>query len=83
MIVHTATLRSIPPPSPANDRSGRFADFGEARRSGLLSDSTNVENEGYSISESRVGERLDSLFNGSTQRIIVTTFASTWTGSSR
>ena len=42
----------------------------------LLSDSTNVERQGYTPSENIVAESLDRQFKNCDQRIIVTTFAS-------
>jgi ribonuclease J len=54
----------------------RLGEFGKRGVLALLSDSTNVEKSGYSVSESTVGERFDELFDGCTERIIVTTFAS-------
>ena len=54
----------------------RLGELGKKGVLALLSDSTNVEKPGYSTSESTVGERFDELFDGCTQRIIVTTFAS-------
>ena len=42
----------------------------------LLSDSTNSERKGYTMSESTVGEVLDKLFINCTKRIVVATFAS-------
>jgi len=54
----------------------RFGEFGKNGVLALLSDSTNVEKQGYSTSESKVGERFEELFRGCSQRIIVTTFAS-------
>ena len=43
----------------------------------MMQDSTNVERPGYSMSESRVGKSLESVFNDSkNKRIIVATFAS-------
>jgi ribonuclease J len=42
----------------------------------LMSDSTNVEREGYTPSERTVRKKLDEVFAASTGRIIVTTFAS-------
>jgi ribonuclease J len=42
----------------------------------LMSDSTNVEREGYTPSERTVWKKLDEVFAASTGRIIVTTFAS-------
>ena len=41
-----------------------------------MSDSTNSEREGYSMSESSVGKVFDNIFTGCTKRIIVATFAS-------
>ncbi|MDR1590347.1 MAG: ribonuclease J [Oscillospiraceae bacterium] len=54
----------------------RFGEYGNKGVLALLSDSTNVEKQGYSTSERKVGERFDGLFRGCTQRILVTTFAS-------
>ncbi len=42
----------------------------------LMSDSTNAERKGYTMSESSVGEVLDKLFINCTKRIVVATFAS-------
>ncbi len=53
--------------------------FGELGRKGVLalvSDSTNVENPGYSLSESVVAQNFENQFKECSQRIIVTTFAS-------
>lgn len=55
---------------------GRFSEIGKAGVLALLSDSTNVERTGYSVSERKVGESFDNLFKGCDKRIIVTTFAS-------
>lgn len=56
------------------------AKFGELGKKGvlaLLSDSTNVERPGYTMSESTVGDTFDDLFRGAfDKRIIVATFAS-------
>ena len=54
----------------------RFGELGNRGVLALLSDSTNVERQGYSTSESKVGERIDELFRGCNKRIIVTTFSS-------
>jgi len=54
----------------------RFAELGKKGVLALLSDSTNVEKPGYSVSESRVGENLGGFFKDFDGRIIVTTFAS-------
>lgn len=42
----------------------------------LLSDSTNVEREGYTMSESIIGNSFDELFRESNSRILVASFAS-------
>ena len=54
----------------------RFGELGKRGVLALLSDSTNVEKQGHSTSESKIGERFEELFRDCTQRIIVTTFAS-------
>jgi len=54
----------------------RLGELGKRGVLALLSDSTNVEKPGYSVSERKVGERFDELFNDCDQRIIVTTFSS-------
>lgn len=55
---------------------GRIATFGEQGVLLLLADSTNVEKEGYTASETTVGDRLNKLFQNVEGRIILTTFAS-------
>lgn len=42
----------------------------------LLADSTNVEREGYTMSERKIGETFHMLFKGATGRIIIAMFAS-------
>lgn len=55
---------------------GRLAELGNKGVLALLSDSTNAERKGYTMSERSVGEVLDRLFNNCTKRIVVATFAS-------
>ncbi len=55
---------------------GRFAALGNEGVYALLADSTNVERQGYTPSESVVAEGLDRNFKDCKNRIIVTTFAS-------
>lgn len=56
---------------------GRFAEYGKKGVLALLSDSTNAEKPGYTLTESTVGESFERLFRkASNQRIIVATFAS-------
>ncbi|MBR5227280.1 MAG: ribonuclease J [Clostridia bacterium] len=54
----------------------RFAEYGKQGVTLLMSDSTNVERPGYTMSESNVGQEFDKLFMNSKKRIIVATFAS-------
>jgi len=54
----------------------RFAQWGETGILALLSDSTNVEKEGYTISAKQIGESLSRLANNCSGRIIVALFAS-------
>ena len=54
----------------------RFAQYGEKGVLALLSDSTNVLKEGYTISDSVIGETFKKIAKKSTGRIIVAIFAS-------
>jgi len=53
-----------------------FARYGEAGVLALLADSTNVEREGYTLSERLVGEAFDNIFPRCPARIIVAAFSS-------
>jgi len=54
----------------------RLAELGEEGVLALLSDSTNSEHAGYTMSEKAVGDTFDEMFRLAKQRIIVATFAS-------
>ena len=54
----------------------RFGRLGKEGVLLLMSDSTNAERTGYSMSERRVGASFDAYFKGCDRRIIVATFAS-------
>lgn len=54
----------------------RFAQLGEKGVLVLMSDSTNVERPGYTLSERVVGQTFDETFREARERIIVATFAS-------
>jgi ribonuclease J len=54
----------------------RFAMYGERGVLALLSDSTNVEVEGYTLSESDVSSVLDPIFRDAPGRMIVALFSS-------
>lgn len=55
---------------------GRLAELGNRGVLALMSDSTNAERKGYTMSESIVGDVLDKLFINCTKRIVVATFSS-------
>lgn len=55
---------------------GRLAELGNKGVLALMSDSTNAERRGYTMSESSVGDVLDKLFINCTKRIVVATFSS-------
>jgi len=54
----------------------RFARLGESGVLALMSDSTNVEKEGYTLSDREIGETLNRIICGSPGRVIVALFAS-------
>lgn len=55
---------------------GRLAELGNKGILALMSDSTNAERKGFTMSESSVGEVFEKLFTNCTKRIVVATFAS-------
>ncbi|MCX6744666.1 MAG: ribonuclease J [Candidatus Parcubacteria bacterium] len=76
-IVHTGDFKIDH--SPINDKPadlGRIAQIGTEGVLALMADSTDAEHEGYQISEARVGEELEGIFEKATGRLIVGTFAS-------
>lgn len=54
----------------------RFSEYGENGVMLLLSDSTNVEKEGYTASEKEIGAAFEEIFRKSSGRIIVAAFSS-------
>lgn len=54
----------------------RLGSYGEEGVLALFSDSTNVEREGYTLSEKEVGKTLREIFQERTGRIIVAVFSS-------
>ena len=55
---------------------GRLAELGNNGVLALMSDSTNSERKGFTMSENTVGEVFEKLFTNCTKRIVVATFAS-------
>lgn len=65
--------------TPVDGKLANITRFGELGREGvllLLSDSTNVERPGWGPSERSVSDGLRKVFNESTGRVLLTTFAS-------
>lgn len=78
VIIHTGDFKiDCTPIAGSMIDLGRLGELGREGVLALLSDSTNVERKGYTMSESTVGETFDGIFaNHTKQRIIVATFAS-------
>ena len=78
MVVHTGDFKIDL--TPIYDEKFDFHSFAELGKKGVLlymSDSTNAEREGYSLSERIVGQTLDKLFmENKDRRIVVGSFAS-------
>ena len=75
-VIFTGDFKIDPTSEDGMTDLGRFGMLGKEGVYALLADSTNVERQGYTPSESVVAEGLDRNFKGCKNRIIVTTFAS-------
>ncbi|HTA76033.1 MAG TPA: ribonuclease J [bacterium] len=77
VVIHTGDFKIDPTPIDGIPIDlNRFAYYGTKGVLMLMSDSTNVEREGYTLSEKVVGEEFDRIFPKAKQRIIVACFAS-------
>jgi ribonuclease J len=76
LVVHTGDYKISYGPGDGTTDVNRFAGYGEKGVLALLSDSTNVEKEGYTISDKEIGETLDKIITDSHGRIVVALFAS-------
>lgn len=78
IIVHTGDFKvDYAPIQGETIDLARFAELGNKGVLALLADSTNAERPGFAMSESKVGQSFNTLFNrAGSKRIIVATFAS-------
>jgi len=77
IIIHTGDFKiDQTPVDGENTDLARLAELGEEGVLLLLADSTNVENEGYTLSERTVGKVLDEMIPKCQQRVIIATFSS-------
>jgi len=76
-IVHTGDFKLDQ--TPVDGEVTDLGKFGELGRKGvdlLLADSTNVEREGYTLSEKEVGVAFDEIIREAKQRVVVACFSS-------
>lgn len=76
-IVHTGDFKIDYTPIDGKPMDfARLAELGDEGVTLLMSDSTNAQREGYTMSECIVGREFDKIFTNCKKRIIVATFAS-------
>ncbi|MFO7766577.1 MAG: ribonuclease J, partial [Pelovirga sp.] len=77
LILHSGDFKIDPTPVDGQITDlARLAELGEEGVLLLLADSTNVENEGYTLSERTVGKVLEEIIPRCPQRVILSTFSS-------
>ncbi len=77
LVVHTGDFKiGYSSAGDMNTDVNKFARCGEKGVLALLSDSTNVEKEGYTLSDRQIAETLDGIVAHSCGRVIVALFAS-------
>ncbi|NLL66672.1 MAG: ribonuclease J [Clostridiaceae bacterium] len=77
MVFHTGDFKIDQTPIEGDPIDlARIAELGKKGVLLLISDSTNVERPGYTMSEKTVGDTFDNIFRGAKGRIIVASFAS-------
>ena len=76
-VIHTGDFKVDYTPIDGQEMDlGRIAELGNRGVLALLSDSTNAERKGFTMSEKSIGPVFDNLFEGCKKRIVVATFAS-------
>lgn len=77
VVVHTGDFKMDQTPVDGEVMDyARFSQYGEAGVLLFMSDSTNVEKEGYTLSEREIGYNLEEIFRKCEGRIIVAAFSS-------
>ncbi|NJD04629.1 MAG: ribonuclease J [Ruminiclostridium sp.] len=77
IVVHTSDFKIDYTPIEGKPMDlGRLAELGRKGVLLLMCDSTNVEREGYTMSERTVGESFEEIFMNAKSRILVASFAS-------
>jgi beta-CASP RNase J family ribonuclease len=77
VIVHTGDFKiDYTPIDGKNINLERFSKLGNQKVLLLMADSTNVEREGYTVSEKVIGQNLIRIFGKAEGRVIVASFAS-------
>lgn len=77
VVVHTGDFKIDYTPIQGETMDlARFAELGKKGVLLLMCDSTNIENEGYTMSERTVGDTFNEIFADCKSRILVATFAS-------
>ncbi len=77
VVVHTSDFKIDYTPIQGETMDlARLAELGKKGVLLLMCDSTNVEREGYTMSERTVGETFEEIFLNANQRILIATFAS-------
>ncbi len=77
VVIHTGDFKvDLTPVSGQMIDLTRFGELGKQGVLALMSDSTNVERPGYTMSEQTVGAAFEKFFKDCDERIIIATFAS-------
>jgi len=77
VVVFTGDFKfDLTPPDGISTNFHRLAEIGKNKPLLLLSESTNAEHPGYTVSEKLIGESFDQIFTKAKGRIIISSFAS-------